>query len=351
MNQASTAPLAAPISPSSFPPGPARPSGPPGAAGTPFALSPGRDDTALFQDARSGFSHLLPGRPMLGMSAQRPGHPPADAVVHLQDAPITIRYRLETPSFAAATAAELARGTAERFASWRAQAQVTVDWANESWLVAWGVEAAVVAAYDIPASATSSAGTTLEREDLFVLVRQGMVMLVSWTYPRGFVDDPAYATFASVGEATMVWDSARWEQRGRVWPDGPFLGPGLFGVPKAKYHEIGKQLSAAPILPEERMQVLAILSGVVSGAGAPWVPLTPEMIDGNKRALLSAVRNARLRAFVEESFAEVRTAHDLRGLAIILGRALDVRRTSSIPPAPPMPGGLLRPPPPVPISY
>ena len=354
MNLAPTAPHAAPISPSSFPPGPPRASSAPPA---PFALSPGRDDTALYQDARSGFSHLLPGRPTLGMPAQRPGEPPADAIVHLQDAPITIRYRLEAPSFAASSAAELARGTAERFAGWRAQAPVAVDWANESWLAAWGVEAAVVAAYDIPASATSRAsahgagGTTLEREDLFVLVRQGMVMLVSWTYPRGFVDDPAYATFASVGEATMVWDFARWEQRGRVWPDGPFLGPGLFGAPKTKYFEIGKLLSAAPILPDERMKVLAILSGVVSGAGAPWVPLTAEMIDGNKRALLAAVRHGRLRAFVEEAFAEVRTAHDLRGLAIILGRALDVRRTSSLPPPMPMPMTLARPPAPLPIQY
>ena len=39
----------------------------------------------------------------------------------------------------------------------------------------------------------------LQREDLFVLVRQGMVMLVSWTYPRGFVDDPAYATLDHAG--------------------------------------------------------------------------------------------------------------------------------------------------------
>ncbi|MDB5218599.1 MAG: hypothetical protein JWO86_6526 [Myxococcaceae bacterium] len=308
-------------------------------------LTPGRDDTALYQDARSGFSHLLPGRPMLGMPSQRPGEPPTDAIVHLQDAPITVRYRLEAPSFAASSAAELARGTADRFAQWRARVPVAVDWANASWLTAWGVEAAVVAAYDLPVN-----GATLEREDLFVLVRQGMVMLVSWTYPRGFVDDPAYATFASVGEATMVWDFARWEQRGRVWLDGPFLGPGLFGAPKTKYFEMGKLLSSAAILPDERTKVLAILSGIVSGAGAPWVPLTPEMIDGNKRALLSAVRHARLRAFVEEGFAEVRTAHDLRGLAIILGRALDVRRTSSIPPALTMPSAL-RPAPLVPIAY
>lgn len=354
-----------PISPSSFPPGPlpqpgapGRPgaSGPPAplaAGATPFALTAGRDDTALYQDARTGFSHLLPGRPVLGMAAHGPGDPPADAVVHLQDAPITLRYRLEPPSFPAATAAELARGTAERFAGWRAQATVAVDWANDSWLSAWGVEAAVVAAYDIPASATSAGATTLQREDLFVLVRQGMVLLVSWTYPRGFVDDPAYATFASVAEATMVWDFSRWEQRGRVWPDGAFLGPGLFGAPKAKYQELGKLVSSAPILPDERMQVLAILSGIVSGAGAPWVPLAPEVVDGNKRALLSAVKNARLRGLVDEGFAEIRTAHDLRGLAIILGRALDVRRTSSLPPPVPMPmqGGLVRPPAPLPIQY
>jgi hypothetical protein len=341
MQPASSAPHPAPVSPSSAPP-------PPGGA-RPFALSPLRDDTALYQDARAGFSHLLPGRPTLGTA--RPGDPPSDAVIYLQDAPITIRYRLEPPSFAAASAGDLARGTAERFAAWRARSSVAVDWANESWLAAWGVEAAVVAAYDIPAN--PSAGTPPAREDLFVLVRQGMVMLVSWTYPRGFVDDPAYATFASVAEATMAWDPARWEQRGRVWPDSPFLGPGLFAVAKAKYNESSKEVATADILPEERAQILNILAGVISGAGAPWVPLAPEVIEGNKRAILSAVRNGRLRAFVDGAFLDVRSAHDLRGLAILLGRALDSRRsTSSLPP--PVPGaglGVLRAPPAPRISY
>ncbi len=306
---------------------------------SPFTLNAQRDDTALYQDARAGFSHLLPGRPTLGMATLRPGDPPADAAIHLQDAPITIRYRLEAPSFAASSAAELARGTAERFAAWRAQRSVPVDRANDSWIVAWGVEAAAVAAFDLP----TAPGSEPSREDVFVLVRQGAVLVVSWTYPRGFIDDPAYATFASVAEATMIWDPARWEQRGRVWPEGAFLGPGLFGAPSVRYKEVAKQLSAAPLLPGERSQVLGILSGVVSGAGAPWVPLAPEMIDGNKRAILSVVRNGRLRAFVEEAFLEVRTAHDLRGLAIVLGRALDARRSSSIPPA--MPGSGMRPPP------
>ena len=304
----------------------------PGGIASPFALTASRDDTALYQDSRAGFSHLLPGRPVLGMATLRAGEPPADAVIHLQDAPITIRYRLEPPAFTASSAAELARTTADRYASWRAQCAVSIDWANDSWLLAWGVEAASVAAYDVPGNA--AAGVQEAREDLFVLVRQGMVLVVSWTYPRGFVDDPAYAMFASVAEATMIWDAARWEQRGRVWPDGAFLGPGLFGAPKAKYSEIARQLSSAPLLPDERTQVLAVLSGVVTGAGAPWVPLPREVIDGNKRAVLSAVRNGRLRSFIEEAFIEIHTAHDLRGLAIVMGRALDSRRSSSsIPPA------------------
>ena len=333
MHLASYAPHAVPNSPTPLPPAP------PWGANSPFALMPARDDTALYQDSRTGFSHLLPGRPALGM-VTRGGDPPADAAVHLQDAPITIRYRLDPPSFAAASAPELARGTAEQYSAWRAKAPVAIDFANDSWLGAWGVEAAAVAAYDLPDGPEGP-----QREDLFVLVRRGMVMLVSWTYPRGFVDDPAYATFASVAEATMVWDPARWEQRGRVWPEGAFLGPGLFGAPKTKYNEAAKLVSSASVLPDERAQVLSILSGVVSGAGAPWVPVTREMVEANKRAILSVVRNSRLSVFIDEAFADVRSAHDLRGLAIILGRALDGRSSpSSLPPPMPVKNGLMRPP-------
>src|SRR5687767_4918099 len=97
---------------------------------SPFDLVPNRDDTELFRDARVGFSHLLPGKPVLGMMTVRPDEPPADAIIHLQDAPITLRYKLESPAFSAPTAAELARLTAERFAGWRAQQAVGVDFAN-----------------------------------------------------------------------------------------------------------------------------------------------------------------------------------------------------------------------------
>jgi hypothetical protein len=287
---------------------------------SPFALTPSRDDTALFVDARASFSHLLPGRPTLGMVRMEDA---ADAVIHLQDAPISIRYKLEAPTFAASSAAELAFGTAERVGAWRAGVPVQVDFANPTWNTSWAVEAAAVASYTVGPN----------REELFVLVKHGMVLIVSWSYPAGFVDDPAYATFASIAEATMVWDAQRMDQRGRVWPESTFLGPGLYGSPRPKYNEVAKQLVYAPIPPDERALLLSILSGVVSGAGAPWVPLARDIVEGNRRAILGATRDATVATFVENAFADVLTAHDLRGLAILLGRALDgTLRTSSMPP-------------------
>lgn len=300
---------------------------------SPFSLEIGKDDDAgLFQDARTGFSHLLPGRPSLAMP--RPGDPPADATMHLQDAAVTVRYKLEPPSVRAPSAAELARLTAERFACWRAQAPVNVEHANPTWLLAWGAEAAAVATYDVAQAAgstpppPSAPRSDAPREDLFVLVRQGMVYVVTWTYPRGFVDDPAYASFASVAEATMVWDPLRWEQRGRIWPESAFVGPGIHAQPKPKHNESARWLARVPLHDDERARVLAVLAGVVGNAGAPWVELRPDTLEAHRSAVLSCVRHPELRTFVNGAFSDVRTAHDLRGLAVLLGRALDTRPSS-----------------------
>lgn len=301
--------------------------------GSPFGLEPTKDDTALFKDARAGFSHLLPGRPVLGLGG-RAGEPPADAVIHLQDAPVTMRYVLAPPAFAASDALEAVRLTASSYAGWRANAQVQIDFANPTWLAAWGVEAAAVAAYDV------GGHDGAQREDIFVLAKNRLLMTITWTYPRGFIHDPAYATFASVAEATMVWDSARWEQRGRVWPESAFIGPGLYGRARPKHNDLAKQIAVTAITQEERAHLLALLSSIVSSAGAPWVILTPETIDTDRRALLAATRVPVIHAFIQTAFVDVRTAHDLRGLAVMLGRAVDGQvagTTSSAPPPPPMP--------------
>lgn len=305
----------------------------PAGATSPFGLEPGKDDTALFKDARAGFSHLLPGRPVLGLGG-RPGEPPADAVVHLQDAPITVRYTLAPPAFAAPDALEAVRLAATSYAGWRSDAQVQVDFANPTWLAAWGVEAAAVAAYDV------GGHDGAQREDIFVLAKNRLLLTATWTYPRGFIHDPAYATFASVAEATMVWDSARWEQRGRVWPDSPFVGPGLYGRTRPKHNDLAKPIAVSSIPPGDAAHLLSILSSIVSSAGAPWVPLLPDVVEAHYHALMAATRAPAIHTFLQSAFPDVRTGHDLRGLAVMLGRAVDGQvagTTSSAPPPPPMP--------------
>lgn len=310
-------------------PSPGRSHGSNAAPVSPFVLTPHRDDTGLFQDWRIGFSHLVPGRPRLGPANVRPQQPPADAVLHLQDAPIVVRYRVEAPFFAAPTQADLARATVERYGSWRAGRAVAADRANETWLACWGVEAAAVAAYDVPPSPAHRSGTA--REELFVLVRHGIVLLVSWAYPRDLVDDVIAAAFTSVAEATLVWDSVRWEQRGRVWPQSEWLESSLAVVTKPRLRERAKALGGTPLLPDERARLLAVLAGFVAGAGAPWVPLAPGVIESSRQGLLAVIRSAPIRAFVEEVFAEIRTAHDLRGFAIVLRQALDDRPMAAFP--------------------
>lgn len=303
-----------------------------------FGLVPGKEDTSLFRDTRIPFSHLLPGRPVLGIPT--PHDPPSDAVLHLQDAPITVRYRLTPPGFAAPTAAHLAHMTATRWASLRAGTQIVADMANDSWLAAWSVEAAAVASYDVAISDLPNAQRL--HEELFVLVKHGMVLSVSWAYPRGLVEDPAYASFAAIAEATLVWDAARWDQEVVVWPDGPFFGPGLYGRPKPRHNESAKMLSVVVLEPARRKHLLDIVSGVIINAGAPWVPLPREVVAGYHRALSAAANERQIRAWLDRAFPEVLTAHDLRGLAIMLGKAIDPRRSSSPPPPYVRPPTLLR---------
>jgi hypothetical protein len=305
---------------------------------SPFALARSHDDTALYQDGRARFSHLLPGRPRFAPPATvTQSAPLADAILVLEDAPITVRYRLETPRVSAATAAEVAHLTAVTEARARAGANLetaTVDHANPTWLAAWGVEAAAIAAYDV-APAMVAPGAPLEREDLFVLVRGGLVLTVRWTAPRELANDPVYAMFASVAEATMVWDPERWQdqKRARVWPESRLLGPGMRATPHAALVERARELASFPVAHDERTALVALLSTVVSNAGAPWVAIAATERAAATAGLLAATRDARLRSFVQLVMNEVRSAHDLRGAAMLVARALapDEARASEAP--------------------
>lgn len=210
----------------------------------------------------------------------------------------------------------------------------TVDHANTTWLAAWGVEGAAVAAYDV---ATMTPEGPAEREDLFVLVRGGLVLSVRWTYPRELATDPTYAMFASVAEATMIWDPERWQQqqRARVWPEGRILGPGMRPVLPPALLDHARELAMRPLAPGEREALLAVLSTVVSNAGAPWVPIAAPERQAASSLLQGATQDPRIQSFIARLLDEVRNAHDLRGAALLVARAvLEPGSRTSRPPAP-----------------
>ena len=285
----------------------------------PFTLTPKASDVALYQDLRTTFGHLVPGRPQITPAQPAYGEPPADTVLWLADAAITVRYRLEPAAFVAANAHDLAARTAQIYAARRAQRAVDVALVDAGWQATWGVEAAARADYDLPTPDAAGA----DREELFVLVRGGMVMFVTTRHPRAGVDPVTLALFRSATEGSMTWDPMRWQSGVTPWPESSFLEPRALATlrPQREQQEAWLAYEAAPSGEEERAAIYEALERVLRTAGPAWAPLDADAHASYRVSLLAAIQQPKLRSFVDASFAEVRTAHDLRGLAMMVGRA------------------------------
>jgi hypothetical protein len=94
--------------------------------------------------------------------------------------------------------------------------------------------------------------------------------------PRGDV--------ASVAEATMVWDTARWDQHDRV-ARARSRGPADARAPNG---DLARRIAIAPITGEERNHLLA--PSVDVAEREPVGPRRAEHARGHRRALLSATR-------------------------------------------------------------
>jgi hypothetical protein len=303
---------------------PARPSAPlttvphppgrrPAAAG--ISLEPraaGSDaDVALYRDARVGFSHLLPGRPRLFAVDYAPNELACDACIEIEDAPVTIRYRLDVET------KEAALPIATRIAAWRAQARVVAETAHPSWPRTWGAEDAAVASYDV-AHARDPDDEPL-REDLFVLTRREQRYVVTWSYPARAASTPPYGAFASIAEATIVWDPERYEQRGRVWPKSNVASPGL--SPALDPRLLGTVHTIARTAQREALK--KSVARVLASAGPPWIVLSPDTVHAHRDEIVDVARGEE--ALVHRLFESVRTAHDLRAIAVFIGRALNAK--------------------------
>lgn len=296
----------------------------------PASGAPGHD-VAIFTHLTARFTHALPGRPQLTPPLAANGEPVTDAVLWLYDLPVAIRYRCEAAAFSATSATELALEAARRFANWRAQREVEVKAAPE-WHATWRVDGAAHARYDLAVADAIGAN----REELVVLVRAGMVMHVTIRYPKGALDFVTHASLRSFLWGTLLWEPAG--QGGSPWPQSTFLEPRVATTLVPGRHEQSVELAArlGPTRPDAQ-RVDPVLLGMIEANGRPvldptdptfeaasppWMPVPPEQLAIHRATLLEMMPHPELGAFLDATLPQVRTAHDLRGVALMLGRAL-----------------------------
>jgi hypothetical protein len=286
-----------------------------------FALQPTTQDgeTALFQDARIGFSHALPGWPQATAVTSGPGEPPADALIQFWDFPMWLRYRVETMTGPAPSAMHVAVDWATRYARNRTRAQLTAAPVRADRIAAWQVDAAAVASYSLVQP--DAFGAT--DEDLAVLVRHGTILTVTRRHAGSTQDWVRHAAFRAAVDATMLWDPQRFRYDARIWPPSSFLEPMLPQVLVAGRLQALPGLASAMRLPEAEGEGLGeVLKRMIESDTPPWQAVSPEDRERWRQAFFGAVATRSVLDLLQRGLAEVQTAHDLRGFAVMTGMAM-----------------------------
>lgn len=304
-------------------------------AAFPFTLAPAAGppghDVAIFTHLSARFTHVVPGRPQLTPPMPAHGEPATDAVLWMYDLPVALRYRCETAAFSAPSATDLAVEAARRFGAWRAQREVDAKPVPD-WYPTWRVDGAAHARYDL----AQPDATGANREELILLVRAGMVMHVTVRYPKGTLDFVTHASLRSFLWGSMVWEPAGPNQC--PWPQSTFLEPRVATTLSPGRQDQCAQLQArlGPMRPDPKM-VDPVLLGMIEANGRsvvdpsdptfeaaspPWMPVQPQHLTMHRTTLLEMMPHQELAVFLDATLPQVRTAHDLRGVALMLGRAL-----------------------------
>jgi hypothetical protein len=301
-------------------------------ANFPFTSSAVGHDVVVFNHLTARFTHAVPGRPQLTPPLAAHGEPATDAVLWMYDVPASVRYRCEGQTVGGATATDVAVESAKRFAQWRAQKEIAVRPAGPDWCMTWRADGGASARYDLPAPDSTGAN----REELILLVRAGMVMQVTLRYPKNGVDLVTLASLRGMLWATILWEAVGMAQS--PWPQSAFLEPRAAATLVPGRHEQSAHLGARMAIPRaDQNRLEPALLGMIEGKGrptvqptedpieipaAPWAPATHEMLAAHHNALATALPHPELRLFLDGTFPHVRTAHDLRGVALMLGRAV-----------------------------
>lgn len=289
----------------------------------PFAFQVTPDgETGIFLDRRIGFGHAIPGFPRPMTPQGGPSEPPCEAMIGLCEVPVAIRYRLDRPQLHARDAGDFASRLAHAYAAGRTPHPPAIELARGDRLASWRVEAAALAHYPLPYADPWGA----DYEELIVQVLQATSMTVTIRYPRALRESDwlRKALLSSALYASLCWDPQRPAHYvPQIWPQSAFLEAGLSGALKPHPQSVVAQL--APSMPQssqEREAISSALGAIIEHDAPPWHPLSPDERARNAASLCACSSSEAFHAVVQRGLGETQTMHDLRGFAIMLGRAL-----------------------------
>jgi hypothetical protein len=284
---------------------------------SPFELLPdATGETVLVLDRRSHFTQAVPGHP--GRAPAEDESPRYEARLVLADAPITVRYRLDSlPT--GMQPGPLAHTLTLAYAVNRAAGMPRVTSARGERCEAWGVLGAASSEYGLAQRAADG-----DHESVTVLVRSTddalLAMVVTYRFASAAVSPIQWTLFLSAASAGIDWRPAAPTDRApNLWPESTFLRPGirgeLFPSRRAEVESLRARLVMAP---GEREALRSRLTRLVSGSEAPASPIAPDTLEMCGTYLGETLGDGAARSAVGQVLAEIRVAQDLRGAALVL---------------------------------
>lgn len=287
------------------------------------------EDCALLCDRRAGFSVIVPGRPALAAQPGQPGQPgpkPAepgpDLTVTLADLPVSLQLRSHPPPSMREPRSFL-EGFVRAHATGRSPQVVKVRNLEGELLTRWGIDAAASAVYKL----SSRFSTSGDSEELLALCRGGHVL----TLIKRFSTEPAsqvgLTLLGSALSGTLSWHgSPPPAAPPKLWPPSRILLPGLFGRLTAECRARAERLAPTFAMDEDDRAALGVrIETLLTGSEAPAAVLKSDALLQATRFIAQVCPRPAQEDAVAELLKEVRTAHDLRGAALLLLHILQRR--------------------------
>lgn len=277
-------------------------------------------ETGLLVDRDCGFSVAFPGHPHRTPILNHDDVPSHDARVMIKDIPVEIRMRVDKrPEGIQAT--PLAIALAQTFAGNRTRSEIKVSPAQEKQRKLWTVEGAASTMYPLKTFDPSGA----DSEEVLVLVRENHVVTLTKSFAGAFTDSTRWTLFNSACAGSIRWNPRKVaKQVPHLWPRSTFLDPGIQGtLPEIRRAEARALTTRLPRSPELLKEAFPRLDTLIHGSEPPWDPFDEDLRTFVGRYLSEVFDRTAIRAYVEQEMARLQCAHDMRGLALILRKALE----------------------------